>query len=348
MAARKRLFETTPVAEEAVAAVLARHWPGITIVRLLKASQNHTYEAHRAATGERFAVRATPDPAGAELRRIQDELTLVRYLDTVARLDGVCGPVPPATNPAPADGGGCAVHESGLTVCVSRWAATGAAPDFAAYQWLGDAQLIRTWGAWLARLHAATRAYAADPAYAAAAARLQRWDQVHDGTTADGADELLTAEDRAAEADPARFGVLHGDCNISNIFYEPPAPEAATSAAAARGRLWVFDWDQAQRGWFELDLAQTSLTATMLAEGGAVPDGRPVPEADPAAFQRWLLEGYEEVAGAGAVDRARFARMLALRKRFYGAFARRARAEGDLPPGMAGFLDYVERWTQQP
>ena len=86
----------------------------------------------------------------------------------------------------------------------------------------------------------------------------------------------------------------------------------------------------------------------MLAEAGAPCSGTPVPQADPAAFEAWLVEGYEEVAGAGAVDRSRLARMLALRRRFYGRFASRALEEGvpaDIAGVMVPFLEYTRSWV---
>ena len=94
---------------------------------------------------------------------------------------------------------------------------------------------------------------------------------------------------------------------------------------------------------------QAAIFSHMLAEAGAPIAGTPVPEADPAAFEAWLVEGYEEVAGTGAVDLARLRRMVGLRRTFYDAFASRALAEGvpaDIAPSMVPFLEYTLRWTR--
>ena len=94
---------------------------------------------------------------------------------------------------------------------------------------------------------------------------------------------------------------------------------------------------------------QAAIFSHMLAEAGAPIAGTPVPEADPAAFEAWLVEGYEEVAGAGAVDLERLRRMVGLRRTFYDAFASRALAEGvpgDIAPSMVPFLEYTLRWTR--
>lgn len=94
--------------------------------------------------------------------------------------------------------------------------------------------------------------------------------------------------------------------------------------------------------------SQAAVFAHMLAEAGAPVSGTPVPQADPAAFEAWLVEGYEAVAGAGAVDRARLDRMVAMRREFYDRFARRALDEGvpeDLAQHMVPFLEYTLRWT---
>jgi Ser/Thr protein kinase RdoA (MazF antagonist) len=109
----------------------------------------------------------------------------------------------------------------------------------------------------------------------------------------------------------------------------------------------VFDWDQTCCGWWELDLAQAALACTMLAEGGALPSGDPVPGAHPPAFKRWLLAGYNSVRGRDAADEKRFDRMLQQRKVFYSRFCSRARAEGDIPADMAWFIDYVLRWIER-
>ena len=320
------LFEKLPVSRDAVAAAVAQRW-GLDLGAALKESQNTTFAATRGA--ERFAVRASPDPRQERAARIDDELAFVSF---VARsVPGVCAPVPPS---AGAQGGALAVRCGDVTLCVSRWA-EGAPLDFASFRWLTDAAVIRAWGAWLARLHAASREFEAQQPEVAR--RMPRWDEVHERTLAGSP---IHPDDAAAAGDPARFGLLHGDCNLSNFHV---AEEAGVGPA-----LHVYDWDQVQRGWWEADLAQAALTCTMLHEGGALPAGaEPVPQADAAAvaaFHEHIIAGYESVAGEGAVDRPRFARMTQLRKRLYARFCERAAAEGSTPDDMAWFIAYVNSW----
>jgi hypothetical protein len=342
------LFESLPVDEGAVAAAVAARW-GLTLGARLKASQNTTWAAVHPASGARFAVRATPDPTGEHARRVADEVALTRWLVESGGLVGrVCAPVWPA---AEAAGGDATSHAAegvvvagGAVLCVYEWAG-GAPVDFLAYRWMTDRRVALAWGAWLAAAHAAGRAYSA--AHPQASARVRRWDALHGGLMAGvrlHPDDA--AAQAAAEASPARVGpgfiLTHGDVNVSN-FHLLKAGSADGSSGAVD--LCVFDWDQAQRAWPEYDLAQAALAARMLQEAGSLPAGDPVPAADHARLLAWLVEGYEGVAGAGAVDAPRLHRMCDLRKAFYAAFAARAAAEGGVPPEMAFFLDYVGRWT---
>ena len=318
------LFETLLVDATAVAALVEQHW-GLTLGAQLKASQNTTYAATD-ASGAHFAVRATADPSGAKHARITDELQLVAHL--ARSVPAVCAPVPPRG----ADGdSSLAVHVGGVTVCVVRWA-RGEAVDFAAYRWMTDATVIAAWGSCFAQLHRAARDFAQHAPQVAA--RVQRWDDLHGGLMAGVA---VAPEDAAAASDPRCFGLLHGDLNVSNFCLEE-------AGGGAPPQLSVFDFDQACRGWWEYDLAQAALTSLMLAEGGSLPAGDPVPQAQPDAFLDALVDGYERVAGPGAVDRPRLARMLKLRKLSCAKFCAQAAAEGSAPPEMAWFIDYINRW----
>jgi hypothetical protein len=71
----------------------------------------------------------------------------------------------------------------------------------------------------------------------------------------------------------------------------------------------------------------------MLHEGGSLPAGDPVPEAQPAVFEQWIVEGYESASDGVVVDRASLTRLIELRKYFYETFCRRAQIEG-APPDM--------------
>ena len=325
------LFPRSSVDTSAVAALLQEHWR-MQLGPLLKRSQNTTFSALDAA-GKQFAVRATPDDGGgrgdAAYARICDELLFVAYVSN-AGCPGVCVPVPPLA------GSHChgALRCHGVVLCVFEWA-QGAPVDFAAYRWMTDEAVVSAIGAWLGRCHMASMEFAA--AHPDVSARMPPWWALHERLM-EGAE--VAAEDACdMPADCTcnkHWGVLHGDCNVSNFHL--------VSGADSAPSLSVFDWDQACCGWWELDLAQTALACTMLAEGGALPSGDAVPAADPAAFKRWLLAGYDSVRGQGAADGGRFDRLLQQRKVFYSRFCVRAREEGDIPADMEWFIEYVLRW----
>jgi hypothetical protein len=104
----------------------------------------------------------------------------------------------------------------------------------------------------------------------------------------------------------------------------------------------------------------------MLGEGGSVPAGDPVPEAQPPdRLLNRVADAYDDEARAIAeeeeaekaaeeggatsaprpvlLDRARLARMVALRRHFFKRFAARAKEEG-MPADMSWFIGYTERW----
>jgi Ser/Thr protein kinase RdoA (MazF antagonist) len=344
-----KLFETLPVEKDTVARIVREQW-GLSLGDILKASQNHTFSATDEASGAKFAVRVTPDPDGIQHPRICDEMRFVEFLAN-SGLDGVCGPVrpksaasgatdttaTPASHPA-------AVRDGPLTVVVFEWA-KGKPVDFVAYKWMTDEAVVRAWGAWLARFHSASRAFV--DAHPAVASRIRRWDEVHDcvmkGSALEASDAALDAA--GLGANPTTYGILHGDPNLSNFFLVESEDEVSGGSPHTPS-LSMFDWDQIQQGWFEFDIAQAALTCTMLHEGGSLPAGDPVPEADPSRFAAWILAGYTE-DGGGTADVARYWRMLALRKDFYGKFVARAKAEGDIPPTMAWFIAYVDMWLSK-
>lgn len=327
------LFEVFDVDRSKVESALLAEW-GLALDEELKASQNRTFAAHDPATGAKYAVRVAPP---CQLQRIQDELFFVHSIATEFGLKGICGPVLPRAAVASAAEGGdrrAAVLAEGLVLSVCTWA-EGAPVDFAAYKWLTDPGFIRSWGAWLARMHAAARAFAA--AHPAEAGLIRQWDEMHGGIMR-GAPLWP-----AASSDPGRYQLLHGDCNISNFFAAPvPTAEASFGGEVA---LSVFDFDQAQWGWAEWDMAQCMLTSFMLEEAGAVIVGTPVPEASSARFVEHFVAGYESVSGEGSVDRGRLRSMVVLRKLFYKRFCVQAQKEGNVPAGMAAFIDYCVKWT---
>lgn len=87
------LFETSiPVSQEQVAKIVHAHW-GVKLVKVLKASQNHTFSGVFESDGRQCAVRVTPDPQKIHYGRIKDELAFVHYC-AEHKLKHVCAPVP--------------------------------------------------------------------------------------------------------------------------------------------------------------------------------------------------------------------------------------------------------------
>ncbi|KAJ4461167.1 putative sugar O-acetyltransferase [Paratrimastix pyriformis] len=294
------LFEKLDVKQDDVATVLRQNWD-LILGSELKSSQNRTYRATNDA-GAQFAVRVAP---ARQYKRICDELALVHDLFTIERLDGLCVPVFPN---------------------VLTWA-VGDLMNYFEFRWLGDLDLIRLWGAWMARFHRGARAVA--QRHPELVKRMRRYDALHERLM-EGVE--LHPDDVAVACQAEHFGILHGDLNLSN-FHVTRDPQGRAVA------LSVFDFDQIQLGWWEYDLAQAIIGVAMLAGMGPG-----VPQADTAAFTNTLLEGYEGVAGPGTVDRARLDRMLLLRKQFYARFCMRAQREA-IPPEMKAFIESVVGWA---
>lgn len=314
------LFEKTITVDlEEVKAAVKQHW-GLDVGDLIKASQNHTFKASNPDTGALFAIRVTPDPTTKHNTRINNEVKFVRFLAGFSDLNHVCAPV--ATTE-----GEYVLRRGDLVIVVFEWA-KGSVLDFLSYRWMTDKEVVVAWGKWLATLHEASRKFSQEHPDTAKA--IQKWDQMHNGILA-GSE--IHPDDEAVVGDAQHWGVLHGDLNCSNFYFMDDEKT-----------LSVYDWDQVQQGWYLWDVAQSELTAYMLAEAGSVIDGSPVPEADPVSFEAWIVEGYESVAGVGSVDRARLARMVNLRKSFYERFCRQAQQEGDIPKDMEHFIQYVVNW----
>jgi Ser/Thr protein kinase RdoA (MazF antagonist) len=313
------LFEqTVPIDHPTVSELVKQHW-NLELGEILKASQNHTFKASHSETGASYAVRVTPDPSLGHYERITKEIQFVRFVAD-AGLHHVCAPLKTLE-------GEFIVRHGDSVVVVFEWA-KGNALDFMSFRWMLEKDIVTAWGKWLAELHKISREFSAQ--FPEVATNIQRWDQMHHSILA-GSE--IHPDDEAVVDDIQHYGVLHGDLNVSNFFY---VDDEKT--------LSVYDWDQVQRGWYLWDVAQSELTVYMLAEAGSVVDGSAVPEADPAAFEGWMVDGYESVAGPGSIDRARLSRMLALRKSFYERFCRKAQEQGNIPKSMEHFINYIVNW----
>jgi Ser/Thr protein kinase RdoA (MazF antagonist) len=226
---------------------------------------------------------------------------------------------------------GYVVRTSGhLVLVVFEWA-IGSPLNFMEYRWMLDEDVIRVLGQWFARFHEISRQFSVS--FPAISARIQQWSDIHEGVLRGAPVDPL---DDAVAGDSSHYGVLHGDLNCSNYFFDDSS-----------STISVFDWDQTQRGWYLWDVAQAIFTVTMLSEAGLPISGTPVPEADPDKFMNSIVSAYESVSGLGTVDRERLMRMVTLRKVFYERFCRQAKAEGNVPPDMAAFIDYIVNWFEK-
>lgn len=338
----KRLFETHPINRPQIARLVRESW-SVELGDLIKPSQNYTFHATN-ADGDKVIVRVTPDPADEEGGRIEDELHFINYCrDNGLRY--VCGPI--ATDASKSnEAEEYLISESGVHVVVFEHA-RGELIDFISWKWLSDEPFARDWGRWTGDFHAVSRKYAKQ--FPERVKRARGWDQLHDSILSGSS---IDPRDAALVTDPKHYGLLHGDINISNLFY-------------LRGErtLCVFDWDQVQTGWYLYDLVMCFYFPWMLARAGHFLDGSKAPSLETAErFKEWIVAGYEAGLDAGEpseaphrVDRDALDRMVLLRKEFYERFCRRAlkeldedEANGAEPkPGMRVFMEWVVNWLDR-
>lgn len=322
--------QTIQISVEDVSSIALAHWDA-KLGAIIKASQNHTFEATIGST-TKVVLRVTPDPQGKHQDRVAREVMFVNYIAKTGELEYICAPIR-------SKGGDLFISEKGLILVLSEWA-PGSPLDFMSYRWMTDENVVYAWGKWLANFHTLSRKFSAE--HPSVASQIQRWDEMHNAILM-GSE--IHPDDQAVVHDSEHYGVLHGDLNVSNFFYSEGRADSSDGAGTPlEPMLAVFDWDQTQQGWFLWDVAQCLLTVYMLHEGGSVVDGSPVPAANPARFESWLVAGYESVAGEDTVDRARLARMVSLRKHFYERFCRKAKEQGDIPKDMEHFIHYIVAW----
>jgi Ser/Thr protein kinase RdoA (MazF antagonist) len=321
------LFESLVVDRALVEHLLQKSW-GLVLGDLIKESQNQTFNALNEATGLKYAVRVS---SSHHLERVQDEIFFVNSLVQFS-LQGVCGFIPTSDEKF-------FVVDGNLILVVMRWA-EGSLIDFMKMDWLTYSPFIFSWGAYMGRFHNASREFILHNPEVAS--RIQTWQDVHCGLMKGTA---VSTEDQI-NWPHEDLGLLHGDLNISNFHYK------ITQETPTSGQLYVFDWDQVQQGYWELDIAQACLAPFMLSEGGSIVNGEPIPQANhPEIFLQHFLEGYQSTC-TRSVNVPRLERMLMSRRVFYKTFALRALKEEEegqtvIPVGMKMFLEYILRWTQK-
>jgi len=319
-----KLFETIEYDLEHVNKILAKEWDiELGSLSSIKSSQNHTFKANR-NTGDPVIVRVTPDPKQEYRERINLEVTFLTYLSTSYPHLQVCRPIPSINNQL-------YIIDKDNIIAVFEYA-KGSPVVWDQYIWLKDKNLVFAWGKWLGEFHAASRLFSAKRPEIVVKA--YPWTKLHNGVMEGVA---VHPDDEKVKNDPRHYGLLHGDLNCSNFFYDSNTQ-----------KLCVFDWDQIQLGWFLYDLSLPIFGVCML-HGAGSPDGTRVDFADENLFADQLVAGYESVLEGEKVDRIALRRMVDLRKLFYYRFCVRAvvELEGDVTrAGMYHFCKFITNWLE--
>jgi Ser/Thr protein kinase RdoA (MazF antagonist) len=294
------IFDTIPIDVEQVRQICHDHWD-VELTDCLRASRNHTFLA-RKGTNERFVLRVIPDLKNQRFKATELEVALLQYLHKNEL--PVCRAIPSFRTHS-------AIIQSGsLILCLFTFA-KGEPLVFTDWTWMTRREIVVGLGHWFARLHMLTRRFAREQPALAAQAR--HWSTLHDGLLA----EIPVDEhDAATMSDPAFFGIIHGDGNPSNYYWDTDV-----------GMPCMFDWDEIQQSWFVYDLAGPIWTVVMLELGGSPIDHSKVEQADSELYTAWLLEGYESDGDRLKVDRSALQRMVKIRREACRRFCRRALAE---------------------
>jgi len=316
------LFETTPIDEARVRTLVREGW-SLELGKCLKASQNHTYEATKEGTEDKYIVRVTPDHQHERLESIRAEIDLLRYLHSKGLL--VCPSVTTSKEPREE-----LVQNDDVVIVVFNYARGAPVLDFVDFRWITDQRQPEGIGRWLAKFHALSKCYAKERPEMVE--KFRGWRDLHDGILKD---VPLDPADVASSNDPNSFGIIHGDVNISNFLWD-------TSSQLPI----MFDWDQSQRAWYLYDLSSPIWTVITMAKGGNPIDKTPVPQADVQTYTEHLLRGYETESGE-KVDRSALQRMIAIRRQLYKRFCKKAVDELPEDHSMAKFCAYMNTWLDK-
>jgi len=314
------LFETLPIDQGEVELVVLEHW-SLKLGKCLKASQNHTFLA-TSSSGDgapNFIIRVTPDPAGGRRDSLEVEVALLDFL-SLHDLP-VCTSVPTRSSPSQK----YIRTETALFIVAFEYA-LGEPVDLLEWRWL-ERESAEVLGRWYAQFHHLSKLFAVE--HPSLYSRARKWTELHDSILADAP---IHQADMESSSDPNCYGVIHGDVNASNFFWD-----------SDRGGPHMFDWDQAQISWFLYDLSSPIFTVVTVSEGGNPIDKTPVPQASVSQYTDWLVSGYES-GGGGLVDRSALQRMVDLRRLSCKRFCKRAVTE--LPPDspIAQFCQFMNTW----
>jgi Ser/Thr protein kinase RdoA (MazF antagonist) len=185
-----------------------------------------------------------------------------------------------------------------------------------------DEPMVRAWGRTLAQLHRASETFSAG------AGRPEWLDEIRDARESVPADETAVAA--VLESGLAwlaalprhEHGLLHGDFELDNLFWDG-------------GRVRVLDFDAAAHGWYAVDVAIA--LGDVWREGGADRDDR----------LAWFFAGYSGVRPLPAGARAVLPRLVQLSSALKAARLLRAYATTDAassPAWVAATRARHRRW----
>eukprot|EP01132_Coremiostelium_polycephalum_P008543 gene8543-10504_t len=295
------LFETINIDIEKLRSPVKEHW-GVDIDTCLKSSQNHTYLAKKGDT--KYILRITPDPRLERIDCTELELGLLEYLDDNKL---------PVSRPIRSSVTGKSLVKIDDTILCLFNFATGEPVVYQDWKWMTTKEIVVGLGKWFGNLHKLSRQFTKDHPELASKARL--WDTLHDSVLAG---TPIDEKDQSKVSDQNQFGIIHGDVNPSNYFWD-----------SSLGMPSMFDWDQVQLSWYLYDLSSPIWGVVSIEKSGSPLTGLPVPEANSKQYIDWLLEGYEPTLGE-KVDRDSLDRMVLIRRELYKRFCKRAVIE--LPP----------------
>ncbi|KAF2077530.1 hypothetical protein CYY_001148 [Polysphondylium violaceum] len=310
------LLETISVDIDTIRPLVAQHW-GAEVGEALKLSQNHTYMA-KDENGEKVILRITPDPQ--KIRRDSTDLE-VRFLDYLNNKKlPVCVPIKSRIT----NEGMVVINDNIL--CLFKYA-TGVC--YNEWRWLAKNVVVGL-GKWFGLFHQYSQEFSKEHPELAAKARHYR--TLHDNILAQ---VVVDSRDEALVGDAQHFGIIHGDVNPSNYFWD-----------ASLGMPCMYDWDQMQSAWYLYDLSASIWGVYVLEKRGD--EGTPVPGANVENYTNWLLEGYESVLNT-TVDRDALNRMVAIRRELYLRFCTRALTEiQDKTSPMAQFCQSMVDFFSDP